>query len=100
MVMSFLGSIGYIMAGSGLKEALSFIYVLNSVDKMLDRHAFARSIRGHGLVRVALLKLIYEKIRIDQNLQEILNGYIMDIMRGTMSYDNIEESVFNGLIVI
>lgn len=92
MLMSFLGAIGYIMEGSGLKEALSVIYAPNSVDKMLDGHAFARSVRGHGLVRVALMKLIYDKLKIDQNLQQFLDGYMMDIMRRTMSYDNIEES--------
>lgn len=47
MLMSFIGCIGYIMNGSGIKEALSTIYASNSVDKMLDGPAFARSIRGH-----------------------------------------------------
>lgn len=48
------------------------------------------------------MKLIYDKLTIDQNLQGFLDGYIMDIMRGTMSYDNIEESedVLNGLNTI
>lgn len=72
------------MEESGLKEALSVIYAPNSVDKMLNGHAFARSVRGHGLIRAALMKLIYEKLMIDQNLQ-MLDGYIMNIMRGTMS---------------
>ncbi|GBP58029.1 hypothetical protein EVAR_39745_1 [Eumeta japonica] len=100
MLMSFLGSIGYIMEGSALKEALSVIYDPNSVGKMLDGHAFARSVGRHGLIRVALMKLNYDKLAIDQNLQEFLEGYIMDIMRRTMYYDNIEESeeVLNGLI--
>lgn len=77
MLMSFLGSIEYIMEGTGLKEALNVIYTPNSVDKMLDGHAFARSVREHGLVRIALIKLIYHKLTIDQNVQEFL------------SYDNI-----------
>lgn len=34
------------------------------------------------------MKLIYEKLRIDQNQQELLEYYIMDIIRGTMSYNN------------
>ncbi|GBP43083.1 hypothetical protein EVAR_96345_1 [Eumeta japonica] len=42
MLMSFLGSIGYIMDGSGLEEALDKIYAENSVDKMLNGHAYAR----------------------------------------------------------
>ncbi|GFY54547.1 uncharacterized protein TNIN_441471 [Trichonephila inaurata madagascariensis] len=39
--MSSLGSIGYIMDGSGLKEALGKIYATNSVDKMLNGHAYS-----------------------------------------------------------
>lgn len=89
------------MEGSGHKEA-RVIYAPISVHKMLDGHSFARSVRWRGLVRVALMKLIYDKLTIDQNLQGFLDGYIMDIMRGTMSYDNIEESedVLNGLNTI
>lgn len=33
MLMSFLGCIGYVMDGSGLKEMV-YIYATNSVDKM------------------------------------------------------------------
>jgi len=39
LLMSFMGSIGYIMGGSGLKELLSVIYEPISVDKMLTGHA-------------------------------------------------------------
>lgn len=47
LLMSFMGSIGYIMGGSGLKELLSVIYAPISVDKMLTGYAYARAIRGH-----------------------------------------------------
>ncbi|GFY37372.1 uncharacterized protein TNIN_401771 [Trichonephila inaurata madagascariensis] len=62
MLMSFLGSIGYIMDGSGLKEGK--IYAANSVDKMLNSHAYSRSIRGHTLLRLALSKIIFEDMKI------------------------------------
>lgn len=43
MLMSFLGCIGYVMAESGIKEALSVIYARNSVDKMpMDMHMLDR----------------------------------------------------------
>lgn len=52
MLMSFLGSMGYIMDGSGLKKALgNKIYAPNSVDKMLSGHTYSISIKGHILVR-------------------------------------------------
>ena len=34
LLMSFLGSISYVMAGSGLKEALSCYYAPGTVDKL------------------------------------------------------------------
>lgn len=64
MLMSFLGSIGYIMDGSGLKEALGKIYAKNSIDKMLSGHANSRSIRGHTLLRLALSMIIFEDMKI------------------------------------
>lgn len=54
MLRSFLGSIGYIMDRSVLKEAVGKIYVTNSVDKMLSGHDYSISIRGHTLLRLAL----------------------------------------------
>ena len=43
-LMSFMGSIGYIMGGSGIKEVLSLIYAENTVD-ILSGHAYARAIQ-------------------------------------------------------
>ena len=40
MLLSFMGSIGYIMSGSELKGALCEIYAEKSTDKILDGHAF------------------------------------------------------------
>ena len=52
--MSFLGSIGSIMAGSGLKDVLSQVYAEGSVDQMLSGKAVARAFRSHLLVDCAL----------------------------------------------
>lgn len=58
MLMSFLGSIGTIMDGSGLAELLATVYASNTVDHMLTGHAFSRAIRGHLLVYAALGTII------------------------------------------
>ena len=48
--MSFLGSIAYLMAGSGLQELLETVYATNSVKHILTGKAVSRAIRGHLLL--------------------------------------------------
>ena len=42
--MSFLGCIGHLMAGSGLRQLLELIYALNTVVHMLVGKAIARAV--------------------------------------------------------
>lgn len=53
-LMSFLGSIGDLMEGTGLEEALQKVYGKNAVEHMMTGKATARSLRGHMLVDAAL----------------------------------------------
>jgi hypothetical protein len=57
--MSFLGSIGHLMAGSGLRDVLELIYASNAVDHILTGKAIARAVRGHFIVDAALNALFY-----------------------------------------
>ena len=59
-LMSFLGSKGFLMEGSGLRKALETVYAPNTVTHMLSGKAYSRAIRGHTLVILALLALILE----------------------------------------
>ena len=43
LVMSYLGSVGYIMSQSGLKDIWETVYAPNSVNHMLTGHAYARA---------------------------------------------------------
>ena len=52
--MSFLGTIGNLMAGSGLREVMSQVFAEGSVDHMLSGKAVARAVRAHLLVDSAL----------------------------------------------
>ena len=47
MMMSFIGSIGSVMKGSGLEEALETVYGPNSVTHMISGKAISRALRGH-----------------------------------------------------
>lgn len=60
--MSFLGTIGHIMAGTGLDVVLNQVYAENSVTHMLSGKAYARAIRGHFLVDSALNSILLEDI--------------------------------------
>ena len=66
ILMSFLGSIGFVMEGSGLKEAFNQIFAENSSEKALIGHAFSRAVRGHSLVQIALANIIFSTINFSE----------------------------------
>ena len=59
--MSFLGSIGHLMAGTGLQEVLETIYADNAAGYMLSGKAISRALHGHFLVDAALIALLMLK---------------------------------------
>ena len=46
-MMSFLGSIGSMIKGSGLEEALEQVYGPNAVAHMMTGKAVSRALHGH-----------------------------------------------------
>ena len=52
--MSFRGSIGYVMIGSGLQQLLVVIYDPNAVMHIMSGKAFSRDRREHLIVDAAL----------------------------------------------
>lgn len=69
--MSFLGTIGHIMTGTGLDVVLGQIYGENSVTHMLTGKAYARAVRGHFLVDSALNAILMEDILNDELSSQI-----------------------------
>jgi hypothetical protein len=68
LLMSFLGSIGSMMAGSGLAELLQVLFGSDTVSHMLSGKAYTRSIRGHFLVESALMtKLLQHLMPVEDN---------------------------------
>ena len=61
-LMSFLGSIGHLMGGSGLEDMLEQIFAPNVIPHILSGKAYARSLRGHLLASGALLKSILDEL--------------------------------------
>ena len=60
-LMSFLGSIGTVMNGSGLSQLLELVYAKNSVKHIISGKTVSRELRGHFLVESALMGLLYKK---------------------------------------
>ena len=54
LTMSYVGSLGFVMKGSGLQEALETIYGSHTVEHMFTGKAIARALRGHFLTESAL----------------------------------------------
>ena len=61
MQMSFLGSIGHLMAGSGLQERIEVVFTGNAVRHTLTGKAISRAVRGHMLVDAALNTILVAK---------------------------------------
>ena len=59
--MSFLGSIGSLMEGSGLRRALETVYVPLTVGYMMTGKAYTRAVRGHMMSESAVLSLLLEE---------------------------------------
>ena len=57
-LMSFLGFIGHLIQGSGLREVLEKVYTGNTVAHILRGKAVSRALRGHFLLNTALSKTI------------------------------------------
>ena len=61
-LMSFIGSIGYMMSGSGLEEALGQVYAENTVPHMMSGKAYARAVRGYTLLDSALNNILIKEV--------------------------------------
>jgi hypothetical protein len=60
LLMSFMGSTGYIMAGSGLEELWRTVYGSDSITHMLDGHSYSRALRLHTLTAQAIITLLFQ----------------------------------------
>ena len=56
-LMSFLGSIGSLMEGSGIRRALETVYVPLTFGHMMTGKAYSRAVRGHMMSASAVLSL-------------------------------------------
>ena len=78
--MSFYGSIGHLMVGSGLQSILELIYAEHTVPHMLSGKAYSRATRGHlitagALSAILMLKIHDIEIDVDTDNDSFLNKF-------------------------
>ena len=90
--MSFLGSIGFIMDDSGLKEVLETCYASGSIDKMFGGHAYSRAVRGHSLVYTVLSKRIFEELNLTLDEENFLNKHFENFKEQPPKFQDVDNS--------
>lgn len=73
-LMSFMGSVGNIMAGSGLEQLWSTVYAQNTVPHLMSGHAYSRALRAHFLVYEALSVIILRELSLPEESITILEN--------------------------
>ena len=88
-LMSFLGSIGKLMARSGLAEVFEEVYAEHTVN-MLSGKAVARSLRAHMLVQSAFMAHIIDAITDNGEIEPMeFESVYKNVMNNGMSKDEI-----------
>jgi hypothetical protein len=94
-----LGSIGSMMKGSGLEEALEPVYGPNAVAHVISGKAVSRALRGHFLVEAALVNKLMLAVlpcheeQVDHSLVECTEENENDHTNGT-SGENLYSQAF------
>ena len=69
MMMSFLGSIGSLMKGSGIEDLFIEVYAENTVSHIMSGKAVSRALRGHFLTEAGLVSLLLEQVFDDHTIE-------------------------------
>lgn len=91
LLMSFLGSIGYIMSGSGLQEAMELVYAKNSVVHIMNGHAYERAMRCHFLIQIVLSKLLFDVAEVSPDLKQKVASFLNNVDLKKIDVDSAEK---------
>lgn len=93
MLMSFLGSLGNLMKGSGLQELFEEVYSPNSVVHIMSGKQYARALRAHILANSALNTLLLEDIHINNHHTTTFQDLYNKAMSRELSLSEIESAM-------
>ena len=91
-LMSFLGSIGAGMEGSGVDRLLAFIYASNSVTHIMSGKAIGRA---HFLVESALISLLIAQIPKEEFDLSSIEDMYQDLVQENLKLDDVQGSLVN-----
>ncbi|KAJ8891390.1 hypothetical protein PR048_010906 [Dryococelus australis] len=86
LLLSFMGAVGHLMAGSGLE-----IYGRHVVH-MTSGRAYSRGLRAHLLTQHALATLLLESLSLDDALKNELKACYVSLSENTASQEDIEQA--------
>ena len=92
-MMSFLGSIGCLMEGSGLERLLEAVYAKNTVPHIMSGKAVSRAVRAHLLVESALTCVLLEKCTSWKDNENALHLVFNNLKQGKLSIDEVNNDV-------
>ena len=93
-LMSYMGSIGYVMAGSGLEALWETVYAPNTVVHMLSGHAYARALRAHLLSSAAIVSLVVNTPGCMSGIDvEHLNETFKGLLTGNASAEDVGDEL-------
>ena len=91
-LMSFMGSLGNLMRGSGLKELLQEVYATKTVEHICSGKAYSRAIRAHFLVHSALTTLLIEIVVQNSNLDiKLVQGLYEKALNKQLDAESVKE---------
>ena len=95
-LMSFLGSIGVLMKGSGVEDLFTEVYAENSVSHIISGKAIAKALREHVLAESALMTLLLEKLQEDDKIDvEFLRDFYQMILSNEREEESFHELQFS-----
>lgn len=80
LLMSFMGSIGNIMSGSGLENLWSTMHAEGSIPQMLLEKAYERAVRAHILSNLSIAKIIFDLIDREEPTFYTLRDSLDDVL--------------------
>ncbi|KAE8743262.1 hypothetical protein FOCC_FOCC011142 [Frankliniella occidentalis] len=67
LLMSFMGSVGNVMSGSGVEDLWATVYAKNTVQHISSGKAYSRAVRAHFLTQTALLGIVFQQHKLENN---------------------------------